>query len=279
MDTARQHLANPAPAGVRNDLPEAVIFDMDGVLIDSEPFWRDGFRFGVHLFMSARGLPAPTLTDTDLKHYEGGRVDETLAALHQDLIGHALDIHQRDVLTAAVVDHVSGLFRANPTPIGASVQTLHDLAALGVRIAIATSSAASFLDTVLDTLDLAHLVTVRQSALLLDNGKPHPEVYQRALAHLDVPAHCAMAVEDSLTGLESATRAGLHTLWYTTATEADGHEALRQRVPATVEPDYQPQVTASRTVTCRNLLNAWAFNDTPPHEPTRRLRRLRTGRT
>lgn len=266
--------AHPAasPATEVGALPAAVVFDMDGVLIDSEPLWRDGFRHGVAAFMNQHGRPTPTLSDADLARFEGGRVDQTLDALHQHYLGHGLTAGDRQDLTRRVVAHVSALFAANPTPIPDSVQALRDIAALGIPVAIATSSAPEFLDAVLDTLDLAHLVQVRQSALHLLDGKPHPEVYLRALDALGVTPAEAVAIEDSLTGLEAAVRAGLPTVWLTTRPEIEGRAALADRTAHLVEPVPPVHLSAYPAVTRNAILRTWATSRSRtqidvPHQP------------
>ena len=58
-----------------------VIFDLDGVLVDSEPLWREGFRAALDLIATSLGTTAPSLSDDDLEEYEGGRVPDTVATL------------------------------------------------------------------------------------------------------------------------------------------------------------------------------------------------------
>lgn len=239
-------------------LPRAVIFDMDGVLVASEPLWRDGFRYGVAEFMREHGQSIPAPTDADLARYEGGRVDQTLDALHEHFTGRPMEAARRGDLTRRVVGHVSTLFAANPTPIASSVQALREVAALDIPVAIATSSAPEFLDAVLDTLDIAHLVQVRQSALHLPHGKPHPQVYLRALDALGVAAHEAVAIEDSLTGLEAAFRAGLATVWLTDRTEPEGRAALADRTAHLTEPIPTVHIGAYPAVTRDAIVHTWA---------------------
>lgn len=248
----------PQRGSRRGNLPRAVIFDMDGVLIESEPLWCDGFRYGITEFMREQGRPTPSLSDADLARFEGGRVDETLNTLHEHFCGYALTDDARHTLTRRVVDHVSHLFAADPVPITTSVQALRDIAALDIPVAIATSSAPEFLDVVLDTLDLNHLVQVRHSALHLPNGKPHPEVYQRALDALGVTASEAVGVEDSLTGLEAAIRAGLPTVWLTTRPEVEGKTALAERITLLPEPVSSIHLSVYPAVTRNAILRTWA---------------------
>ena len=66
------------PTGVTTS---TVIFDLDGVLVDSEPLWREGFRAAVDVIASSLGTTAPSLSDDDLREYEGGRVPDTVATL------------------------------------------------------------------------------------------------------------------------------------------------------------------------------------------------------
>ena len=63
-----------------------VIFDLDGVLVDSEPHWRAGFRETIDTLATGAGLEPPGIPDDELVAYEGGRVPDTLAALVRDYL-------------------------------------------------------------------------------------------------------------------------------------------------------------------------------------------------
>ena len=194
----------------------AVIFDLDGVLVDSEPLWREGFRAAVDLIARSLGRTAPSLSDDELRHYEGGRVPDTVATLAAELFG---DEVSSDTLRAAVdvaVATASRLFAEDPTPIAASVAAAEELHARGFRLGVASSSAPEFIDTVIAHIGLTEDVEAVESAFNLSNPKPHPDVYLNVMSRLgETPDHC-VAIEDSWTGVQSSLRAGLRTVWIST---------------------------------------------------------------
>jgi HAD superfamily hydrolase (TIGR01509 family) len=195
----------------------AVIFDLDGVLVDSEPYWREGFREASRVIARRLDTAAPELSDEELRSYEGGRVPDTVRTLAEQLFGLSGDREEQLVEEAvrAAVHRASALFEVDPQPHEATVRAAVELHQRGFRLAVASSSAPEFIDAVLERLELADRVEVVESAFPLRHAKPHPEVYLNAIARLGVPVERCLAVEDSWTGVQSALRAGLRTIWVT----------------------------------------------------------------
>lgn len=207
----------------------AVIFDLDGVIVDSEPYWAAGFAAIANAALEAAGSHAPRFTVSEMSAYEGGRVDESLTRMLATRgiavagsTGSRVPASRRPVphqapdlgaLTAAVIGHVSQAFQAHPTQIESSVKTACQLAAKGIVLGVASSSAATFIDAALEATGLAPLITVRRSALSLERGKPAPDVYLLAAADLGVDPSDCLAVEDSIAGLVAALTAGMRVVW------------------------------------------------------------------
>ncbi len=199
-----------------------VIFDLDGVLVDSELYWQQAFAEVGNAWRVEHGRANPDLTAAGMARFQGGRVNDTMAAVLASVGYDALTDVERDAVTHRVITHASEAFAADPTPIAGSVAVARGLAEEGVRLAVASSSAQEFIDAALDASGLHDAVEVTQSALLLEHGKPHPEVYELALAHLGARAEDGVAIEDSTIGLVSALRAGLRVVWLLTdETETD----------------------------------------------------------
>lgn len=192
----------------------AVIFDLDGVLVDSEPLWQAGFAAVTNTFCDERGLPHEELRADDMVRFHGGRVRDTLGALLEEL-GHpdVADSGTLAMLTDRVVDQVSEEFDQTRDAIGPSVEVARRLAQDDVRMAVASSSAQRFIESVVSQLELGDAFEVIQSALELEHGKPHPEVYELTLDRLGVSAEHTLAIEDSIPGVASALRAGLRCVW------------------------------------------------------------------
>jgi sugar-phosphatase len=175
----------------------AVVLDLDGLLVDTEPVWRTAAR-------AILGQLGIDLTNADLLDTTGVRVDEMAAAFLAKRPGSAPGpAAVADQITDQVVDYVA---RA-----GEPMPGVPDAIALfgrsGLRLAIASSSPKRLIDAVCTRLRLD--IDVRCSALDEARGKPAPDVYLAATRRLGLsPARC-LAVEDSPAGVVSAKTAGL----------------------------------------------------------------------
>jgi sugar-phosphatase len=187
----------------------AVILDMDGLLIDTEPTWRAA-AFSVLAALGVR------LTDDDLLSTTGQPIED-LVPLWRRRAGpedhrpgaegpraQQSDAEVADLVTDQVVAHV--LAEGEPMPGVAGAVEL--CTRLGLGLAIASSSPPRLIDAVCDRLGLGG-IHVRCSAADEANGKPAPDVYLAAARRLGVsPASC-MAIEDSPNGIASAKAAGM----------------------------------------------------------------------
>lgn len=179
--------------------PDAVLWDLDGTLVDTEPDWIAA----EHELADAHGVEwthedALSLIGCALP--DGGRVLQER--------GIPLPV---DEIVQFLVDRViDSLGRVVPWQQGA-VELLAALRAAEVPCALVTMSYASIAEQIVagsppDTFDV---VVTGDS---VTNGKPHPEPYLTAASQLDVDVARCVAIEDSLTGLASAHAAGAHVL-------------------------------------------------------------------
>jgi mannitol-1-/sugar-/sorbitol-6-/2-deoxyglucose-6-phosphatase len=172
----------------------AVVLDMDGLLIDTEPVWRSAEK---EVFADL-GIE---LTEADLLDSTGVRIDE-LAAVRLPLDGPGpAEVAGR--ITNQVVDYVK---RAGE-PMPGVPEAIALFGRLGLRLAIASSSPVRLIDAVCARLKLD--IDVRCSALDEAHGKPAPDVYLAAARRLGLsPARC-LALEDSPSGVLAAKDAGM----------------------------------------------------------------------
>ena len=180
----------------------AVIFDLDGTLIDSEPVFRivakraarDFDRvFSDELFLDLLGLP-------------GVEVEAGIRAAFGD--DFPLDAF-RDAFLAHWTDHVDTHGIAIKP---GAVEFIDHLAATGVPHAIATSTPHARARASLELAGIAdrfeHLVGGDE----IPNGKPAPDIYIEAAMRIDVPPDQCVAIEDSKVGVLSAAAANMHTI-------------------------------------------------------------------
>jgi sugar-phosphatase len=186
---------------------EAVVLDMDGVLIDTEPAWRAAES----AVFAGLGIP---LSESDLLDSTGQPVEELIPIWRQRLPGgdpssrltgtEPTDPEVADRIVDRVIAHVQA--EGEPMPGVTAAVALFERH--GLRLAIASSSPLRMIDAVCDRLGLDR-IEVRCSAMEEVRGKPAPDVYLTAARRLGVAAAGCLALEDSPNGLASAKAAGM----------------------------------------------------------------------
>jgi HAD superfamily hydrolase (TIGR01509 family) len=179
---------------------EAVVFDLDGVLVDSEQVW-DAARRDVVARHGGTWKDSATRDMLGMSSPEWSRyvVDELGAQLTPEAVN------------AAVVDAMLVRYReALPLLPGAreAVHRLHDDFALG----LASSSNREVIDLVLDEMGVSGCFAASVSSEEVGRGKPAPDVYLEAARRLGVPPDGCTAIEDSENGLRSAHAAGMRVI-------------------------------------------------------------------
>jgi mannitol-1-/sugar-/sorbitol-6-/2-deoxyglucose-6-phosphatase len=178
---------------------EAVILDMDGVLIDTEPAWRAAES---DVFAGLGVL----LSESDLLDSTGQPIEELIPAWRQRSPGASplTDAEVADRITDRVIAHVM----AEGRPMPGVTAAIALFGRYGLRLAIASSSPLRLIDAVCGRLGLAG-IEVRCSAMDEVRGKPAPDVYLTAARRLGVAAVRCLALEDSPNGIVSAKAAGM----------------------------------------------------------------------
>jgi len=180
-------------------LPAAVIFDMDGVLIDSNPFhlrkWTEFFREH-HIPVREEELPKVVLGPPNESIFRRFFGDNLTRAQMQEL-GEELEAKFRRAIGP----------QASPLPgVRRLIEECH---ANGVTLALATSAISKNVECVLSALELRPYFATIVTVEAISHPKPDPEVYLKTAAKLEVePADCGV-FEDSFVGVEAAKRAGM----------------------------------------------------------------------
>jgi HAD superfamily hydrolase (TIGR01509 family) len=176
---------------------DAVIFDLDGTLIESEQIWRD-VR---HAFVVEHG---GRWIDGAQERMIGMRTSEWARYIHDDL-GVAL---APDAIAEQVVNAVARALATHVPILPGAVGALAGLAA-AFPLGLATSAARPVAETVLAKTGWSHYFEVVVSADDVARGKPAPDVYLRALKLMGADPRRTAAVEDSANGIRSAYAAKL----------------------------------------------------------------------
>lgn len=181
---------------------KAAIFDMDGLLVDSEPFWQEA-QLEV---LNSLGL---NITRQDTIDTTGIRIDQIVQHYHQTKGWEGPNCEQ---VCDMILDKVIELVGVHKPMMPGVLHALALCKAANLRIALASSSPMKLINATLKALSLEAWFEQCHSAEHLKYGKPHPEVYLNAAESLGVaPQHC-VAFEDSFAGLLAAKAAQMKTV-------------------------------------------------------------------
>jgi mannitol-1-/sugar-/sorbitol-6-/2-deoxyglucose-6-phosphatase len=175
----------------------AVIFDMDGLLVDSEPLWAEAadevFKlYGVSLtheqYVTTTGLRTREFVQWWFRHFKIG--DEELGRAEKRIITLVLDKVKYKARVMPGVDHIFDFFSRKQFKIG-----------------LASSSPLELIELVVEMSGISNLLNAVASAETLPYGKPHPQVYLNCADSMGVdPAEC-ICFEDSFNGMIAAKAA------------------------------------------------------------------------
>lgn len=182
---------------------QAVIFDMDGVLVDSEPIFLNAIN---RVVINEGG--APLSEEDNEKHLIGTTVEETWRRLKQlrDLPRPIEAYIQRyDTVVRQVLRE-----ELNPQP--GVTRLLDECVKRGLPKAVASSSLRSWVKLKLEAIKLQTAFDVVLGGDDVASGKPSPEIYQLAAQCLGVPPKRCIAIEDSPIGVSAAVGSGAYTI-------------------------------------------------------------------
>jgi HAD superfamily hydrolase (TIGR01509 family) len=174
-----------------------VIFDMDGLLIDSEPCWQEA---GMETLLQFN----VTLSPVQYHHTTGLRTREWL----DYWFGHfGIGKERIPAAEAALHQHVIEKIKSQASPLPGVHEIIAFFKARDFRVGLATSSPLSLVNVVVEKLGIAGEFEAVASAEHLPYGKPHPQVYMDCAASLAVSPLQCLAFEDSFNGVIAAKAA------------------------------------------------------------------------
>jgi HAD superfamily hydrolase (TIGR01509 family) len=176
---------------------QAVMFDMDGLLVDSEPLWFEAEA----AIMTRMGSP---WGPADQQHLIGGSLARSTAYMQSK----AAQPVPREVIGKWLTTGMADLVRARGVQVmPGALELLAEVAGAGLPHALVTSAEPEIMAAALDSIGVRFPVTV--CAADVARGKPDPEPYLQAADRLGVKPERSVALEDSPTGIRSAYAAGL----------------------------------------------------------------------
>jgi len=179
-----------------------VIFDLDGLLIDSEPFWR---RAEIEIFGSL-GLD---LGESDVRQTMGLRIDDAVRHWWDRFPWAGMPPVE---VERAITARVAELVAAEGAPMPGAVEALALCRHLGLPVGVCSGSWAVVIDAALTRLGVDADVSVRHSCEFEPLGKPHPGGYLSTAAMLGLDPTGCLAVEDSFNGAISAKAARMRVV-------------------------------------------------------------------
>jgi HAD superfamily hydrolase (TIGR01509 family) len=195
---------------------EAVVFDMDGVLLESEEVWDEvreryvaerGGRYDAEVQRAMMGMSS---NEWSRYLHETAGVPGSPQAINDE-----------------VVQRMLAAYREHLPLIHGATDAVRRLAG-HYRLAVASSSNRPLIDTVLDVSGLAQYFETTVSSEEVKRGKPAPDVYLEAARRLEVdPRRCA-AIEDSHGGIRSAKAAGMRVIAIPNPSYPPDEESLAQ---------------------------------------------------
>jgi HAD superfamily hydrolase (TIGR01509 family) len=177
-----------------------VVFDMDGVLVDSEQVWDEARRE----LAADRGIAWP---EEATRAMMGMSSPEWSRYMHE-----AVGLPEApEEINDEVVAYLEGLYRAELPLIPGAVEGVRRMSE-AFRLGLASSSNRPLIDLVLELTGLTPLFEATVSSEEVGRGKPAPDVYVEALRRMSVSGAAAAAIEDSHNGIRAAHAAGLRVV-------------------------------------------------------------------
>lgn len=181
---------------------KAVIFDMDGLLIDSEPYWRRSHKDTLALY-------GHTITEDDVRASAGKRTADQVTHWQQRFNFTA---PSNEELTNQIVDGVIAAIHENGQPMAGVDVLIRELHKHHIPMAVASSSAERLIEVVLGRLGIKDYMQAIHSGENEMRGKPFPDVFLSTAQSLQVKPEACLVFEDSLNGVKAAKAAGMRCI-------------------------------------------------------------------
>lgn len=213
-------LTHFAEADLRPNAPERIegaIFDLDGTLLDSMPWWEN---LGENYLIARGKTPKP-----DIRHHFKRMTLEQSAIFLRDDYGLTESI---DDICRGILDGIEHAYRDSIRLKPGTEAMLEAFAQAGVKMCVATATERHCAEMALERLGVMHHFSALYICSEVGASKTEPAVFEAALAHLGTPAAATLVMEDSLHAIETAHAMGLPTAAVNEPSAASDAPAIRE---------------------------------------------------
>ena len=187
---------------------EAIIFDMDGVLVDSEPL----FLQAINRVLINEGV-SPISEEENEQFLIGTTVEETWRRLKEGFLGEVRSLPRPiDAYVQRYDTVVRQVMREELAPQPGVTRLLEECVRRGLPKAVASSSLRSWVHLKLEAIKLQSAFDVVLGGDDVAEGKPSPDIYRLAAQCLGLPPQKCIAIEDSPVGITAAVGSGAYTI-------------------------------------------------------------------
>lgn len=197
---------------MQNNLkPIAALFDMDGVIVHTNPYHKKAFR----IFLEKHDV---SLTDEELKEHVYGRTNaEIFPYIFQDEYTPEKGEEWADEKESLFRE----LYKEDVEPVRGLISFLDELRKNGIKAAVGTSAPKENLDFIMKALDLRKYFDAFLHSADVTNGKPDPEIYLKAADRLNTAPDSCVVFEDSVAGVKAGLNAGMKVVAVATTHSPD----------------------------------------------------------
>jgi HAD superfamily hydrolase (TIGR01509 family) len=189
----------------------AVIFDMDGVIVDSNPYHKEALKE----FCDSRGYH---LSEAEMREKIFGRTNKDWLTR---LFGKEISPGELRQFEEEKESLFRQLIEPHIKPVDGLLSFLESLEENQIPRAVATSAPPANVSFTLEKTGTARFFSFVINGNDVSHSKPHPEIYLKTAAAIDFSPHCCLVIEDSLSGVAAAREAGCQVIGITTTHSKD----------------------------------------------------------
>ncbi len=191
---------------------KAIIFDMDGVIVDSEPLNKEADKWVCEQY----GIKVPASEWNNLK----GKTNRDIFSYLIDNFSEGGNFNPEELSQAKKRRYLE-IAPLRISLVEGSKDFIHQIRQLADKIALTTSSSKAIQEMTFNIFDLHDYFDEIVTGDEINNGKPHPESYLKTLEKLKIEPRHAVVIEDSVNGIRAAKAAGCRTIGITTSFPKD----------------------------------------------------------